>query len=1342
MAIIISSLTPVSPVTVAGATITFVVNATETNGETLEYEWQYSTDGGLSYTTAGLFNNTEDIFTTSPLSQNQSGIYYRVRIENESGDVVFSNEDPDIGDRIVVIEAAPTISVIEEYLPSYTLAIGSNLDLTVEATVANIDLSNPDSLTNLLITWQESSDDGDTWNNITTGTFGQFQYNIETTVEQISTNPVVYSKISTLSLLNLTFSSNNYQYRARLTYPNATNTPTIVPPTRLLLNPTISIFQQPGENATDTKLPVQCYKTSIPDSGQIKVSVGAFTTAGQSLAYSWEFSIVNYDGTMSDWGSLDLGIESFWFRYKTGTNGTTDVLELQRVIYFEQIAFRAIVSGSAGEVPITSNPHYIYMKDIAVQPTQLSNKESLEDFYDPNIIPNSERDLYKDFPIQNVLYESTINVARNTGLNGAVSLQFERQAPNTSTWVNVGSSSTYTPDTDDYTPTPNNNNLPFDVGYTTPPLRIDIDDQSKYRLKVTSTALYTLNNSQKTLVPFYTNISTLTVYRVVYITTQPNDVESYSNQSASFLVGVTTTSSAPLFYQWQDSTSPTTGWANITNGGIYSGATTNLLTLSSVSESLTRIYFRCVVNSTQTISSATSISAKISVISDVFTLVGSLNDFSVDEFQPVSWTVEAQTLSLATISYQWQKSTNFNPSNPSAATWSNISGQTTDTYTIASASKINDEGFYRCRLVSAGGIIEFSNVALLVVNVVQITILQNIPTALTFLEAAENERTFSIVAIASRGPSPTYQWQIRRPGDSTFTDLGLGFNNQQSTGANYTPRAFDAVLDNGAIIRCRITAQDIPGIVFSNQCVITVNRRFFYSADTSTKNVSVGGNFYLNLEPSSTGGIPSFQWQRSTNGGSSWSNISGETSSELLISNVQSSFNGYLYRCRVTLANCTQYQYSRNNVIFVVSVGEVGFTESVTLNIITTPIKPRFYSKESAKSGAAIGTVICVPKPSRYVNDPSATIDDIANWGTSITGDIRTNGTVSSTVSSGSIYNANRPSWVNNSNYRSPKWFVENNRFDGFIELRGQWVLKSDFPLLYKIIGNQYGSTTTLFRLPNPYGKKLMGTGNVNNTGGNVSIIPFYNPDGTLGGDKNIPGSIGGYWNYSKSAQLPPGSPGDTSLPDGTAGVSNAPTFSIGNYTSTGFLECEGVAETRFSGSFTFTVGPFLTANVVSVPPHSHFGISAGFEEGFLADSNGCTQDGSSVPVINPPFYGLDPEGGTFLDGPEGITPQDRGLPHNHSISVSPSPARNGSSNHNDGIGDSAASSSITSTARIETVPGSGASANVFIEPVTIRLTNASRPIFNSSVEFYLKNNEEIPVNSNYFRLKYLIKAY
>ena len=1346
MAIIITSLTPVSPVVTAGSTVTFSVLAQEEGSSLpLQYEWQYSTNGGITYSSSGLFNNTDSQFTTSPLSQNQSGIYYRVKITNQSGDtVVYSNEVSGIGNRIVTITAAPIILLLDEYQPSYTVAVAANLNLVVEVALENVDITTATNYSSLLIEWQQSTDNGNNWTTVTSGTFGQFTYDIVTTTQQISTSPSAYTKKSILTLSNITFDSNNYRYRARITYPGASNTPTVVTETVLLVNPTISIFQQPGINAADTKIPVQCYKTSISNSGLIRVSVGAFTTAGQSLAYSWQYAIVGYDNIQTEWESIDDGITNYHFRLQTGTTSNSDVLQLQRAVYYEKFAFRCIISGSSGEIPVTSESHYIFMKDVEVQPTALTDKQSLEDYYDPIDVPNDERYLYTQYPIQTVIYESEINIAKNTGLNGIVTLQYQRQSSGSSTWADVGDSFVNTPTIIPYVALPVNTPQLFDFTYTTPPVRINSDNQSKYRIKITSTALYTLDNGVKTLVPYYSNVSTLTVYRGVYIVTQPTSATIYSTQSVSFLVGAATTSSATISYQWQHTESLTTAWTNITNGGIYSGATTNLLLLTSVSGNLTKKLFRCVVSAAGALSTVTSNDAKLTIAVDSFTTIGSLNDYSVNEFQLISWVADAQSLSLGAIQYQWQKSTNFSPSNPSAAVWNNIVGETSNTFSIPSVVKTTDEGYYRCRFTSIGGEVAFTNAARLTVSFVRIDILTNTPSTASILEGAEDQIRFTVQAIATVGPPPTYQWQIKRIADSSFSDIGVGYRNQVSTGSSYIPKAFDRLVDNGAKIRCAITADEVPGVVYSNECTITVDRRFYYFADTATKTVSLNGNFSLNLSPSYTGGIPTFQWQRSTNGGSTWSNISGETSSELFVSNVTNAINNYRYRCEVTLTECTQFQYSRNNLVTIQTVNGVGYTQTVTLSLSSLVSKPKYYSRENEKTGAAIGTVICVPKPGSYVNDAGAVTDDIASWKTAVSGDISNTGTTSSVVASGSIFNANKPSWVTNSDYRSPKWVVADDRFPGFIELRGQWLVKSEFRALYSIIGDIYGSTTTLFKLPNPYGKKLMGTGNVNNNGGNVSIVPLYDPTGIFGGDKNVAGSVGGVWNYSKSAQLPPGSPGNTSDPDGTAGVNNAATFTIGNYSTTGFADCEGIANTNFSGKFTFTVGPLLTSRLNSTPPHTHVGVSAGYVQGFSAFAGNCSFRGrGGSGLISPTFYGIDSGDGVIFAGPEGIADNDRGISHSHGLTFTPSEAGNGSSNHNDGIGDTTSTTSVTTTVDLENNPSSSnQSLNLFLEPAPIVLSDASRFIFNSSLRFYLKNNEELPVNSNYFRLKYMIKAY
>ena len=72
------------------------------------------------------------------------------------------------------------------------------------------------------------------------------------------------------------------------------------------MQPVISIFRQPGVDALDTET-FQCYKTGITNSGQLRLSVGAVSTAGQALSYLWQVSINDEGGFPEPWIDADVG---------------------------------------------------------------------------------------------------------------------------------------------------------------------------------------------------------------------------------------------------------------------------------------------------------------------------------------------------------------------------------------------------------------------------------------------------------------------------------------------------------------------------------------------------------------------------------------------------------------------------------------------------------------------------------------------------------------------------------------------------------------------------------------------------------------------------------------------------------------------------------------------------------------------------------------------------------------------------------------------------------------------------------------------------------------------------
>jgi len=601
------------------------------------------------------------------------------------------------------------------------------------------------------------------------------------------------------------------------------------------------------------------------------------------------------------------------------------------------------------------------------------------------------------------------------------------------------------------------------------------------------------------------------------------------------------------------------------------------------------------------------------------------------------------------------------------------------------------------------------------------------------LEGAAQEVIYEVDAIASIGDAPTYQWQYSDDNGSTWNNYGTGYQGQTADNKIFTPNPIDKS-DDGRRVRCKIDATEVPTSTYSNVATLDVVRRFSYFADADVKDVVAGETFLLDLNPTFTGGTPTYQWYKGN------SAISGANQSSYSFT-AASGNDGDIYKCAITLADVDQHQYSRNNVNYIVNKSSGAFTETVELNIVAAVAGiggASSYTTEGIKSGAAIGTVICVPKPPDYVNNPSATSNDNAQWRHARTGSVSST-SANSTETSGSVYNANKPSWVSDPNYVSPRWKNSEDRFPGYIELRGQWIKKADFPALYRVIGDAYGVTADAFRLPFPAGKKLMGTGNVDNNSGSVSIEPLYAADGTSGGDKNVPGSIGGVWNYVESKQLPPGSPGVGV--DGTAGSPDPSTFTLGNFSTDGFTDVEATAETDFSGVYKYKVGPMLPWAFAGVPDHSHAGISAGFAEGFTAHKGTCNGQGP----IDPKFYEVEPEGGSITSGPEGISESDRGRLHAHAVGLETvSPGNGFTSTHSDGIGPSgSAGESITVTTNLEYTAGDTTpSFNLFLEPAPITMTTATKSIFDGSLKFVLKNNEALPLLSPYFRLKYLIKAY
>ena len=142
-------------------------------------------------------------------------------------------------------------------------------------------------------------------------------------------------------------------------------------------------------------------------------------------------------------------------------------------------------------------------------------------------------------------------------------------------------------------------------------------------------------------------------------------------------------------YQWQESINGGGSWNNITNGGIYSGATTTTLTLTGVTAGMSTYQYRCVVTGTCAPPTVNSNAATLTVNAPASISTQPLNSVVCTGIASFSITA------VNAVSYQWQESTNGGTS------WNNITnggiygGATTATLTLNGVTPAMNGYLYR-----------------------------------------------------------------------------------------------------------------------------------------------------------------------------------------------------------------------------------------------------------------------------------------------------------------------------------------------------------------------------------------------------------------------------------------------------------------------------------------------------------------------------------------------------------------------------------------------------------------------------------------------------------------------
>jgi microcystin-dependent protein len=239
---------------------------------------------------------------------------------------------------------------------------------------------------------------------------------------------------------------------------------------------------------------------------------------------------------------------------------------------------------------------------------------------------------------------------------------------------------------------------------------------------------------------------------------------------------------------------------------------------------------------------------------------------------------------------------------------------------------------------------------------------------------------------------------------------------------------------------------------------------------------------------------------------------------------------------------------------------------------------PVRYSNTQRRTGAAIGTIICAPRPS---------------------------------------------SWTSGTD----NWNLTAN-FPGYLECDGSALNPNQYYALYQVIGTTYGgsvsgsypSYTGTFNLPNFRGKFVMGTGTVDgNSGAAPGVTPSLTPSGNTGGSYNDCGATGGSFTLNTVRQLPSGSeitPGNPGSPISTGGTATD-TYEIGTFRTSGFSTAIAQPNASITGNISWTTGPLKTQKVYGATPHGHQLSSSRV----LSSTTSSTADGGPGGPDKMPFY-------------------------------------------------------------------------------------------------------------------------
>lgn len=184
------------------------------------------------------------------------------------------------------------------------------------------------------------------------------------------------------------------------------------------------------------------------------------------------------------------------------------------------------------------------------------------------------------------------------------------------------------------------------------------------------------------------------------ITAQPANTTICNGGNGSISATVSGTN---ITYQWQVSTNNGVSYSDLSNNATYAGVTTNNLTITGATLSMSGYRFRLVLNGTCTPANTTSNAAILTINTPASITTQPAVNVAVCKNSNASFTVAAAGTSPT---YQWQISTD------GGINYSNISGATAATLTLNSVTMAQNGNRYRCvaTVISCGSVISAASI--------------------------------------------------------------------------------------------------------------------------------------------------------------------------------------------------------------------------------------------------------------------------------------------------------------------------------------------------------------------------------------------------------------------------------------------------------------------------------------------------------------------------------------------------------------------------------------------------------------------------------------------------------